>query len=85
VRAYAESLAHRVRLKPDVPIGDAVKSAYLLTFSRPPTSSETADSLIFLKQQGDSYRQNGKPDPEQLAMTDFCQALFGLNEFVYVE
>ena len=25
------------------------------------------------------------PNAEELALADFCQALFGLNEFIYVE
>ena len=26
-----------------------------------------------------------EPDAKELALADFCQVLFGLNEFVYVE
>src|SRR5437764_8056868 len=53
VRGYAEALAKRVRPKPDISIADAVKSSYQLTFCRPPTTAELADSLAFVKQQSD--------------------------------
>ena len=30
-------------------------------------------------------QSDGKPDAVELALADFCQALTGLNEFVYIE
>jgi hypothetical protein len=52
---------------------------------RQPKERELADSLTFLKDQTESYKSAGKDKPEQLALTDFCQALLGLNEFVYID
>ena len=85
VRTYAEALAKRIGADKAPPRAEVVMTAYDLCFSRPPTASETADSFAFLNQQLESYRGKGNPDAVQLALTDFCQALFGLNEFVYVE
>jgi hypothetical protein len=41
--------------------------------------------VAFLKEQEETYRQEKKPEPRQRALTDFCQVLLGLNEFVYVD
>ena len=35
--------------------------------------------------QTESYKATGKGDAHQLALTDFCQALLGLNEFIYID
>ena len=52
---------------------------------RQPRERELADSLAFLKEQATSYKAAGTSDAEQLALTDFCQVLMGLNEFIYVD
>ena len=39
----------------------------------------------FLRTQTESYKTAGQADPPGLALTDFCQSLVSLNEFVYVE
>jgi hypothetical protein len=63
----------------------AVRRAYALALGRPPKSVELSDALEFLSEQRSSYREEKKPKAEQLALTDFCQVLLGLNEFVYVD
>lgn len=50
-----------------------IETAYRLAFGRSPTSQERALSLAFLQKRGTS------------ALQDFCQAIFNLNEFVYVQ
>ena len=84
-RRYAVQLAKRAAPNEQTPRADAVRAAYLLALSRSPTPSESTDSLAFLEQQTASYQTQGQNNAPQLALTDFCQALFGLNEFVYVE
>ena len=39
----------------------------------------------FLREQTASYQKDGKGDAATLALADFCQALLGSNEFVYVD
>ena len=37
-----------------------------------------------MDKQAKSYETEGKPAADMLALTDFCQVLFGLNEFAYL-
>ena len=76
VREWAEAFA--ARLGPD-----PVQSAYLHALSRAPTSAELADASAFLATQTETYAAAGKPNASAVALADFCQVLFGLNEFVY--
>ena len=41
--------------------------------------------IVFLKAQSITYRDAGEKNSDLVALSDFCQVLFGLNEFVYVE
>ncbi len=84
-RQYAVQLANRAAPNDQTPRAEAVRAAYLLALSRAPSPAELTDSLAFLEQQTASYQTQGQNNAPQLALTDFCQALFGLNEFVYVE
>jgi hypothetical protein len=78
IRDYAKAFAKRIAPKPDTPFEDAVKSAYLIALGRVPDAEEAKDSIEFLTEVG-------KNTSREQALTDFCQALMGLNEFVYVE
>ena len=42
-------------------------------------------SVAFVREQQASYQGDGKKDARHLALTDFCQVLMDLNEFIYVE
>ena len=64
-------------------------AAALMAFSRPPTETERDAGVEFLAQQ---TRDRSVRDPKlspaesrRQALTDYCQALFGLNEFAYVD
>ena len=85
VRNYAKAFARRIAPASNGSLGQAVTSAYLIAFTRPPTALELANSEAFLQQQCDSYESHGKTDARALALADFCQTLICLNEFVYVE
>jgi hypothetical protein len=41
-------------------------------------------SRAFIDLQSASYQKAGRKDASQLALADFTQVLFGLNEFVYM-
>jgi mono/diheme cytochrome c family protein len=82
IRAAARAWAARLSAKP---VAEAVTRAYLEAFSREPSQSEVADVQAFISAQAQSYTAAGKADAAELALTDFCQALFGLNEFVYID
>jgi hypothetical protein len=82
VRSASRSFAERLRgLKDD----DAVRRGYAVAVGRSPRAAELRESTAFLADQRASYRQEKKPDADLLALTDFCQVLLGLNEFVYVD
>ncbi len=85
VRSCAESLAKRVSPKEGLPPEEVVRAAYARTLGRQPKERELRDSLTFLKEQVESYKAAGKNDAQQLALTDSCQAMLGLNEFIYVD
>jgi hypothetical protein len=85
VRAFALALAQRLRSADDAAVEPCVRGAYAAALGRAPDEAELADALAFVPGQAESYRQAGKPNAEELALADFCQALFALNEFVYAE
>jgi mono/diheme cytochrome c family protein len=85
VRTWAKGLAKRVAADSKTPIEAAVRSAYAWVLSRPPTADELADAVAFVQSQTDVYRKAGKSDARELALTDFCQTVMCLNEFVFVE
>jgi hypothetical protein len=87
VRRWAKGFAERLvaESKSESP-GDRtalIRRAYALALSRPPTPEEVRDATSFLESQTASYRAEGNLEAAALALADFCQVLFGLNEFAY--
>ena len=78
-RKYAEAFA--ARLSTDTPIADAYRRA----FGREPTDRESRFADEFLKRQTDVYQQANNPKAAESALTDLCQTLFSMNEFIYVD
>jgi mono/diheme cytochrome c family protein len=85
VRGYAKSFADRISPKEAKGLDDTVRSGYLIALARPPSDHEFKDSLQFVREQIESYKTDGKPDPTRLALADFCQVLMELNEFIYID
>jgi hypothetical protein len=88
VRGCAEALANRVlRNSKDSSrdVGASIKRAYQLALSRNPTNSERRTSQEFVQAQLENYRNEDPDNADQLAWIDFCQALFCLNEFIYIK
>jgi mono/diheme cytochrome c family protein len=85
VRGYAEALARRVSPTEATPLPEAVRSGYRIALGREPGPAELKDSVEFLQEQTASYREDRRADARQTALADFCQALLGLNEFIYVD
>ena len=83
VRSYAHGLAKRIAPDEKVSFERAIGNAHRITLSREATSDEVKDGVEFLIGQLKSY--SGKSDARHLALTDYCQTLMCLNEFVYVE
>jgi hypothetical protein len=70
----AEQFAARIEKEAGDDAVSRIRTAYALALSRPPTDNEISAARQFV-QQG---KGNG-------AWVDFCQVLFGLNEFAYVD
>ncbi len=85
VRVYAHNFARKLLPIYEKSPEDAAKGGYLTTIGRAPDEAELADAVAFLKMQQESYSVGKSGDSRELALADFCQVLFGLNEFVYVE
>ncbi|MCE9532490.1 MAG: PSD1 and planctomycete cytochrome C domain-containing protein [Planctomycetes bacterium] len=83
VRDYAHGLAKRIAPTEKVELEQVIAKAYLITLAREPNPDEMKEGLSFIKQQILSY--GGKDGARHLAVTDFCQVMMCLNEFVYVE
>jgi len=80
-RGYAESLADRL----PADSGRAITRAWQLALGRMPRSDEQAAVAVFLERQERIYRGVGRPGPARTARVDLCQALLGMNEFIYVD
>jgi len=84
VRKNASSFAAKLLPQWQASPEEAVKQGYLTATGRLPTADEQTDSREFLLAAEKSYAKAGDKAKQQ-ALTDFCQVLFELNEFVYVE
>jgi uncharacterized protein DUF1553 len=77
VRGCAHGFAKKVLGDGTIGDADAIKLAYRMALCREATSEEVAEALPFI---------NGKSgDARETAIADFCQILFCLNEFLYLE
>ncbi len=84
-RKWAGAFARRVQAEEKSgDVARLVARAYLMALARPPRDSEAADAAAFVTAGTEAYKQAGKPNAADLALTDFCQAVLALNEFVYV-
>jgi len=78
-REFARGLARRLQRK--APVADA----YRIVLGRRPSPEEQAVASEFLQKQTMIYRSDESVDADEEALTDFCQSLISLNEFIYVE
>jgi hypothetical protein len=85
VRTAAHAFAQRLLPASEKSPADAIRQGYLATISRQPDETELSAATAFLAAQEKRYADEQKSNAKELALADFCQVLFGLNEFVYVE
>jgi len=85
VRSYAEGLAGNSKSSNDDLVSTRIRIAYETCFSRKPTDSELQLATEFILEQSKSYEALGRADHQELAITDWCQALLSLNEFVFLD
>ena len=82
-RQLAEKFAKRIYESSETPTDEVVARAYNLALSRGPTAIELKQMSNFITSQADSY---GDEDNSMiLAVTDYCQIMLCLNEFVFID
>jgi len=85
VRARARDFAARLEREAGSSREAQVRRAYALALSRGPRADELKAALDFTSAQTAAREQRGEKAAASLALADFCHALFGLNEFIYVD
>ena len=89
VRARALDFAQRVEKEAGAEPGAQVHLAWRLALGREPSTAELKSGTAFINTQLQqrSTREPDKPkiDAQGLALADFCQAIFAMNEFIYVD
>ena len=85
VRTASQAFAAQLVPVAEKSLDDAVTQGYLRALSRPPTATERSQSVTFLQTQQAAYQADNVQPPLTYALTDFCQILFSLNEFIYID
>jgi hypothetical protein len=86
IRQRARDCARRILADVAGDEHKAVARAYALTLGRPPRPEEAEAAERFLGERTEARKQRDKAEEaRQLALADFCQVLFSLNEFLYVD
>ena len=62
-----------------------IVQAFETSFARLPTDREIETSIQFIEAQTKARTERAEQDAGIEALTDFCQSLFGLNEFIYID
>jgi hypothetical protein len=87
VRSRAMDFAQRVEKEAGAQPEAQVRLAWRMALGREPSTDELDSATAFINAQirQRSTRGLDKTEPEQSALADLCQAIFALNEFVYVD
>jgi len=89
VRDRAADLARRLEKEAGDEIEAQVRLGWRLALAREPSASELESSIAFIKAQSqrrtDREATLAENNAQHVALTDFCQAIFALNEFIYVD
>jgi len=66
---------------------DRVWQAHQIVLSRVPSAEEMREALHYVNQASGRFSRRGQSADEarRAAWSSYCQLMFGLNEFVYVE
>jgi Protein of unknown function (DUF1553)/Protein of unknown function (DUF1549)/Planctomycete cytochrome C len=89
LRDRAADFARRLIAEGNAAWGPKIELAFQLALARPPGAGELETAVQFVEEQiarRTARESSSSADAIQLqALTDFCQALFSLNEFIYVD
>lgn len=83
VRNIADKFAARISAEKDLTNEAIVEKAYWLALSRAPESDEASRMVGFLNSQAQSYGSDA--NAKKMALSDYCQIMLCLNEFVVVD
>jgi hypothetical protein len=83
VRQMAEKLSARIQEAHGTSPPEIVEATFWETLSRPPSNDESVQMARFITEQAARYES---PDTAmKTAITDYCQLMLCLNEFIYVD
>ena len=89
VRARAIDFAQRVEKEAGAQAGGTSSLAWRLALGREPSASEVESGTAFLQarrqQRATRAADQAQAEAPPLALADLCQAIFALNEFIYVD
>ncbi len=85
VRRRAGEFAGRLVAEAGDEPGKQVDHAFRMALARAPSPTERAASVRFLEQQVARRAVRDGAEARRLTLADFAQALFGYNEFMYVD
>jgi len=87
VRSRAGDFAERIAKEAGVEHKAQIRLAWRLALGREPSKNELESSAAFIHAQIQERlrRDAGTTNPQHLALADFCQAVFAMNEFMYVD
>ena len=85
VRLRAAEFAARLRSEAGDDVQAQVIVAFQLGLNRSPDPEELSQATNFIERQTRERVGRGDEQGRQVALTDFCHSLFGLNEFIYVD
>lgn len=89
VRTVATEFAIRLMKEGGPQPADSIRLAYRISLGRSPSPSELMSGEEFLAHQVQDRKSRDQTASEeqlrQLSLADFCQVLFSLNEFLYVD
>jgi hypothetical protein len=92
IRDQAKHLADRIIAKAGDDSEKQVHELYRIALSRPASDDESKLGTAFLATQSQSYAgtkdetpNEVQPEHRKSALVNYCQAVMGLNEFIYIE
>ncbi len=85
VRACANDFAKRLLESCQDDDLRLVQESFALALTRSPTETETSAAVDFIRGQTAARQTRGETEARSEAVTDYCQSLFCLNEFLYVD
>jgi hypothetical protein len=85
IRELAQTFAARISPQSGDDLSTIVTNAYRLALNREPSNNELQAATQFIDRQNKDYEQSNSANARSAALADFAQAVFSINEFIYVD